>query len=109
ERRAARAGWGPSNRLLGCLGVVDDVIHAYGLRLKTLPLQVPSRYCPPSMAARLAANAPKNSDAVSHSAACAAALRARSAAALASVTTSLTRFCASAWFSPVRAETSFAT
>src|SRR6476660_4561649 len=62
----------------------------------TRSFQVPSRSWPPSTAARLAANAPSSSEAVSQSENCAAALRVLSAAALASVTTSLTRFSASA-------------
>src|ERR1700733_16250116 len=44
-------------------------------QLHTLYFQVPSRRPPPSIAARLAANAPTSSDAVSHSDSCAAALR----------------------------------
>jgi hypothetical protein len=62
--------------------------QTYGARgLSTRPSQVPSRSAPPSAAARLAANAPANSAAVSQNDRCAAPRRVRSASSLASFTT----------------------
>ena len=83
-----------------------DYRAAYRIVLRR---HVPSRRPPPSVAARLAQNAPISSDAVSQNASCAAALRAASMSALACVTTSLTRLSASAWLRPDRAATTFET
>ena len=60
------------------------------------------------MAARLAANAPTSSDAVSHSDSCAAALRALSTATLARSMVADTRSSACDGVMPVRAATSSA-
>src|ERR1700690_766528 len=67
-----------------------------------------SRTCPPSVAARLAQKAPISSEAVSHRDNLAAAFRALSKAVFACSMTSETRFPASVWPSPVRAETTCA-
>ena len=93
------------------LSLVDQtklVTAASELARNTL-IQVPSRSPPPSVAASDAENAPMNSDSVSQIAVCIAALRAASRSAFTWVTTSLTRFSASAWLNPVRAETTLAT
>jgi len=68
------------------------IVCSYILRgVRTRSFQVPSRKAPPSAAARLAANAPKSSAAVSQKDRCTAFLRAMSAAVFASLTTWLTR------------------
>src|SRR5882757_362040 len=71
--------------------------------------QVPSRRPPPSVAASDAENAPMISAAVSQSASWAAFLRVLSRPDLTWLVTSVTRFSASGWLRPVRADTTLAT
>src|ERR1700728_4631238 len=82
-----------------------DVAPYIARGVSTRSFQVPSRSAPPSAAARLAAKAPKRSAAVNQKERCAAPRRALSAPTFASVTTSSTRFVASASLMPVRAAT----